>query len=150
MVESSGCYDPPVTSANNLQRQHRKLQAMAAELIKTVGRPRPDVAEVRRLLARFSGTLRMHATMEDEVLYPSLLESDDPEVRRTAERLHRDVGGLYSMWDDFMLRWGGEEPIQRGLVRFRFDLGRVLFRLGMRMRREDKELYPLARRLQNA
>lgn len=133
-------------SAENLQRQHKKLQAMAAELVSLAARPRPDVSLVRRALARFSGTLHMHATMEEEGLYPSLLDSRDPEVRRTAERLYRDLGGLYAMWDEFVARWDDPETIRKRPTRFRFDLGRVLLRLGMRMRREDRELYPMALR----
>ena len=133
-------------TAENLQRQHRRLQTMATALVARVGRPRPEVAEVRRELARFSGALRMHATMED-VLYPRLLTNDDPDVRRTAERLYGELGGLYELWDTFIERWGAPESIEKNLIRFRFDLGRVLFKLGVRMRREDKELYPLARRI---
>ncbi len=133
-------------TTENLQRQHQTLQTMAAEMIRLVGRPRPEVAEVRRALARFSGTLRLHATMEEDALYPRMFASDDPEVRHAAERLHADLGGLYRMWDDFMDRWDTAEAIENSLLRFRFNLGRVLFKLGIRMRREDNELYPLARR----
>ena len=131
-------------SAENLQRQHRKLQAMAKELVSLAARPGLDPTDLRRSLARFSGALRMHATMEEEGLYPSLLESRDPEVRRVAERLYGDLGGLYAMWDEFVERWDESAAIERSPIRFRFDLGRVLFRLGMRMRREDEELYPMA------
>lgn len=135
-----------MTTAANLQRQHRKLQGMGLELIKLAARPSLDAAEVRRALARFSGTLRMHATMEEEVLYPDLLSSPDAEVKAVASRLHGELEGLYTRWDEFMERWRDAEAILAHPYRFRLDLTRVLTTLGRRMKKEDRQLYPLVAR----
>jgi hypothetical protein len=127
----------------NLQRQHRKLSDLATELVALSMRPFCDAAEVRRKLAEFSGTLRIHAAMEEEGLYPALLASEDAHLRNTAERLHGELAGLYRKWDDFLAHWPDAEAIATRTTRFRFELMIVLSALRNRMRREDDELYPL-------
>jgi hemerythrin-like domain-containing protein len=135
-----------MTAAANLQRQHRKLEEMAGELVRLSMRPFLDPAEVRRSLASFSGTLRVHAAMEEEALYPELLASPDPEVRKITLGLHRELDGLYRRWDEFVERWKDADAIAKSTFTFRFDLARVLAVLARRMKREDRELYPLAER----
>ena len=135
------------SAGSNLQRQHRKLLAMGAELIKLSMKPFCDVKEVRRQLASFSGTLRVHAAMEEEGLYPQLLEAKDPQVRETAERLHAELSGLYRKWDEFMERWPTAAAIDAHTTRFRIQLAVVLATLERRMRREDAKLYPLVEQL---
>lgn len=116
---------------------------MAGELVRLSMRPFADAAEIRRSLAAFSGTLRVHAAMEEEALYPELLASPDPAVRGIAEGLYRDLAGLYRRWDEFSERWKDTEAISQSTFSFRLDLARVLATLGRRMKREDRELYPL-------
>lgn len=135
--------------STNLQRQHRKLQAMGAELIK-LSFTTSDASGLRRSLSKFSGTLLMHATMEEEALYPSLLSHADPGIRRLAERLHSELGGLYSTWDTFMERWSETREIEAHPIRFRVELTRQLARLFGRMKKEDRELYPVVYRLDRA
>jgi len=117
---------------------------MARNLTRLAMSPGMDPREVRRELSRFAGKLRVHATMENDALYPSLLASDDPEIRRRAGRLHAEVGTLYDAFDSFMDEWGDAGAIDRRRVRFRIELVRMLSVLGRRMVRENRELYPMA------
>lgn len=117
---------------------------MAGELATLAVRPGADPVAIRRSLARFVGKLRIHAAMETDALYPSLLEHEDPRVRAKAERLHEELGPLYGLVDDFQARWRDAEAIARHRVRFRIELARVLAKLGWRMRKENLELYPMA------
>lgn len=116
---------------------------MAGQLTRLSLRPGADASEIRRLLARFSGALRIHATMETDALYPALFEAADPDVRERAEKLHADVGTLYDMYDDFEEKWNTAEAIASRSIRFRIELVRVLATLGRRMNRENRELYPM-------
>ncbi len=135
---------------SNLQRQHRKLLAMGADLIKLSMKPFCDAQEVRRRLASFSGTLRVHAAMEEEGLYPQLLHAADPQVRHAAQQLHDELSGLYRKWDEFMERWPNAAAIDARTTRFRIQLAVVLAALERRMRREDAKLYPLVQQLHGA
>ena len=120
---------------------------MAMEMTRLAMRPGADAVEVRRRLASFAGKLRVHAAMETEALYPSLLGSADDEVRRRAAELYEALGPLYGELDRFMERWGAAGAIEQSFIRFRIDLVRMLAVLGHRMTVENRELYPMADRL---
>ncbi len=117
---------------------------MAGELSRAALVPGADALELRRLLSRFAGALRVHSAMESDALYPALLAHEDPAVRRVAERLYQDLGGLYATFYEFLDRWDAPDAIASRMIRFRIELIRVLAVLGRRMSRENRELYPLA------
>ncbi|MBX3271191.1 MAG: hemerythrin domain-containing protein [Sandaracinaceae bacterium] len=133
-----------MAATTTFRRQHRELQRLAAELSRAALTPGYDADRIVVLLRRFLGTLRVHAAMENEALYPALLAHADPDVRARARALHDELGPLYGMMDELAARWDGAEVIDARRIRFRIELARVLARLGWRMMREDRELYPMA------
>ena len=133
-----------MTATRRFRRQHRELQKLAALLLKEAHRPGSDATTIQRALRRFVGKLRIHATMETGALYPALLASDDDAVRERAERLHRELDPLYSLVDGLLEVWGTAEKIDARRIRFRIELTRVIAKLGWRMMRENRELYPMA------
>ena len=131
------------------QRQHEELGRLAAEI---AGRLDPaalerEAGEIRRLVARFAGKLRMHAAMENEALYPRLRAHPDPEVRDAAERLWTEVGSIYGEFDRYSKRWLVGDAIAREPRAFALDTHAIFARLGTRMFRENRELYPLAAKI---
>ena len=133
-----------MTATTTFRRQHRELQRLAAELSRGALAPGYDADRIVVLLHRFLGTLRVHAAMENEALYPSLLAHPDPAIRARAGALHAELGPLYGLMDDFAARWDTAAEIDARRIRFRIELARVLARLGWRMMREDRDLYPMA------
>ncbi len=126
------------------RRQHRELQRLANELGTAALTPGYDAERIAVALRRFIGKLRVHAAMETGALYPVLLEHDDPAIRGRAERLHEELGPLYALMEDFVERWQGAAEIDARRIRFRIELTRVLAKLGWRMMKENRELYPMA------
>lgn len=127
------------------QRQHEELARLATEIVAhlTIEGLERDHHEVRRLVARFAGKLRMHATMENEALYPRLRAHPDPEIRAAAERLWNEVGTIYSQFAEYSDRWLVGDAIARDPRTFVQDTHRLFATLGKRMQRENRELYPL-------
>lgn len=117
---------------------------MAKELVEAAIRPGQDAHRLQILLRRFVGRLRVHGAMESEALYPELLTHEDARVREKAERLHAELGPLYASLDSLAERWPSAQAIEARRVRFRIELGRVIAQLGWRMRKETRELYPIA------
>ena len=117
---------------------------MARDLTKLAMTPGADATGIQRELRRFVGKLRVHAAMESEVLYPSLLEHEDAGIRERAERLHEELAPLYSLVDGLVERWGSAEAIDERRIRFRIELTRCLAKLGWRMMKENRDLYPMA------
>lgn len=132
-------------STDRFRRQHEELTALGGQIFACLVIPvlEKDPAPVRHLLARFKGKLEMHATMEDEALYPRLFAHANPSVREAADRLHEEVGDLYHNVSAYLERWPTAQSISGNAPDFARETFEVLRALGKRMKREDRELYPL-------
>lgn len=125
--------------------QHEELIRLGTALLALLD-PRElarDPTAARSALAAFSGTLRVHAAMEEGALYPRLLASPDPSVAAKARELLEEVGTLYAEFFAFRERWSSTEGIQRTPEAFCQETTAMLRRLQRRMKREAEELYPL-------
>lgn len=128
------------------RRQHQELLALAGQIHKLLDPAKltQDATEVRRLVAKFKGLLAVHARMENEALYPRLMEHPDPAVREKASAIFADVGPIYEAVDGYGARWPNAEAIQADAAGFIRDTHSVMRTLGGRVERENNELYPLA------
>jgi hypothetical protein len=130
---------------DRFRAQHQEL----AELCMVLGKEcnvrgvRADAAHARRLVAQFSGKLKVHAAMENQALYPALFEDADPAVRAKAHELFAEVGDLYDKFGEFSRRWPSAESLTADPAGFVKELREVIHLLGNRMFREHEELYPL-------
>jgi hypothetical protein len=136
------------TPTDNFRRQHEQLAMMGGELLSSLGDDDAatiaQAAELRRKVARFSGTLKVHASMETDALYPRLVAHPDPAVRMTAQALLAEVKDLYAAFDEYARRYPDAAAIEAAPRAFRRETRRVLDTLWRRMCRENDELYPLA------
>jgi hemerythrin superfamily protein len=134
-----------MSATAGFRRQHEELETAAFELLTHLVPDAPplDSSEMRRKLARFTGKLKLHAAMEEEALYPRLLAHKDEELRQKARALLDEVGSLYGEYFAFSARWLKPGAIEEETSAFGEDLFRVLKLLGKRLRRENRELYPL-------
>ncbi len=98
------------------------------------------------MMARFKRKLVVHSTMENEALYPRLLEHADPDVRASAQRLFNELGGIYDAFALHHARWSTVELISIDPHTFVRHTQEVFARLRLRVERENDELYPLADR----
>jgi serine/threonine protein kinase len=146
---------PPLTSGprsgtmptDNFRRQHEELAKLGADLLQRLSEPpesvKANASELRRMMARFAGKLSVHASMENEALYPRLLEHRDQRIRDKARTLFDEVKNIYSSFGIFTKRWPTTESIESDPAAYAKDSKKVLKTLWMRMVRENDELYPL-------
>jgi serine/threonine protein kinase len=136
---------------DNFRRQHDELARLGTELLQQLAEPPEQIAanasELRRSMARFAGKLSVHASMENDALYPRLLEHGDPHIRATARALFDEVKGIYSSFGAFTKRWPSTDSIVADPSAYARECQRVLKTLWARMVRENDELYPLADRV---
>lgn len=134
----------------NFRRQHEELAAMGSEILQRLMVSADEIAvhagELRRAMARFAGKLTVHASMENEALYPRLLAHRDEAVREKAGALFREVKTLYGSFSLYSKRWPTTASIEADPAAFARDTKKVLMTLWMRMQRENDELYPLVDR----
>jgi hypothetical protein len=127
------------------QRQHDELMLLAKQIFKKLDTRTliEDAGAVRYALATFTGKLRVHAAMEQEALYPRLVASPDASVADKARELETEIGILYDQYFAFVKRWTPQRAIEDDPEGFCRETMMELHRLGQRMNRENKELYPL-------
>ena len=125
------------------RRQHAELSALALELV-TQAHDTVAVTEnatgIRRGLATFAGKLKIHAAMEDEALYPTLLQHANEDLRETARKLHESFGGVYRGFSEYLARWEADAIASKPDL-FRRETRAAMTALGERMKLETEVLY---------
>ena len=81
--------------------------------------------------------------MEQEALYPRLLAASEPHIVAKAQALLEDVGTVYDAFFDYLKAYPDAASIQADPAEFSRRTMQTLYRLRVRMKREDEELYPL-------
>jgi hypothetical protein len=133
---------------HSFQQQHKTLFGLGAQIAQAMNDTASDesVMHLRRLVARFKGALLVHQRMENEALYPRLLDHPDPAIAEQARVLYEDLRGIYDLFAELEQRFGTGAAISAALPDYVSSLRRMLKRLFVRMQREDAELYSLASR----
>jgi hypothetical protein len=135
-----------INASDRFRRQHEELMHMAGEIVSALDAKAlaADATPMRRLVARFSGKLVVHAEMENGALYPRLIHSADEGVRKRATALFDDVKHIYASFERYAERWPSADAIAVDPTTFVRETREIMRTLGARMRRENEELYPMA------
>ena len=134
-----------------------KLRQEHAQLIEIVGRlgnmidqptppPQVELFELRRAL---SSTLIAHLKAEDWVLYPRLLASEDEAVASVARGFSEEMGGLAAAFVAYSDKWAAN-AITADWAGYCRESRTMIEALTCRIKRENRELYPLLERLDRA
>ena len=135
-----------MTNLSSLRAQHDAAEAMIDQIFADIARYRTDkdAFPLSLKLARLAGILRTHFALENQMLYPPMIESDHREAALMA-RIYRDeVGHLRARFERFMGRWSSSTAIAGACRQFRFEAGMLFAALRDRIHRENRDLFPLA------
>jgi Hemerythrin HHE cation binding domain len=127
-----------------------KLRDEHAEILKIVerlgyligGRKPPPQLHLFALRHELSSTLIGHLKDEDWLLYPLLLASPEAHVAATARLFSEEMGGLAAAYRAHCDRWSAD-AIAADWPGYCADSRVLLDALTRRIRRENRELYPL-------
>ena len=127
-----------------LQDDHQKVMVLARELSRYLEHREPPsrlpLFEVRAALA---SVLIRHLKVEDWVVYPALLKSEDQKVRETAGKFQQQMGSLAAGFRAHMEKWTSLS-IQEDWSSYRSEATTLLKVLEQRVKCEEDTLYPLA------
>lgn len=134
---------------SNLRRQHDMAAALAGEIgdaiaIAGARASAPQAYRIALLLAKLSGTLRIHFAQEDRSLYPMLMASGRGGVAATARAFFDEMGQIGPQFTAYTERWCSSAAIADGWPAFCNETAALFTALKDRIRRENEELYPLA------
>jgi len=130
---------------DNFRRQHADIVEIVGKMtdILTLAALTEYAAAMCSLLSELSGKLKVHLTIEDEVLYPALQKHEDESVRKTAQQFFDEMGGLKKVFTQYVEHWPNAEAIQKNAEDFINETKEIFAALANRVKREDNELYEL-------
>ena len=130
----------------NLRRQHDAVVDMVEAIVARAGALEQDGVpyEMSLLLAKLTGTLRIHFAQEDRTLYPNMIASRHKDASATAAAFRAEMGGLGAQFEAFATRWQTAGALAADPDGFRGEAKAIFSALGGRIARENDRLYPLA------
>lgn len=135
----------------NMDRYHRDHSTILDQIgaLRSLSRAGvgANAAEIARRIVDTASLIKFHLAAEDQVLYPQLAKSGQPEVARLSTRYQQEMHGLAAAFGEFVVRWRVPARLEADPDGFRRDANTVLKALYERLRREDEELYPAAAQL---
>lgn len=128
-----------------LRSQHQSIIEKASVLGGLCGkvRTRSDARAARAMIDCIDRELVAHLTIEDEELYPVLMDAQDAGLRFLGAEAFEGVGGLLGLWLQFRDHWT-VEAILGDPRRFAEAAAGLMTALSMRVELEEDSLYPAA------
>jgi iron-sulfur cluster repair protein YtfE (RIC family) len=94
-------------------------------------------------IVTMSSVIKMHLAAEDRMLYPALQKSGNRGLASLGTHFQDDMRAIHTAYVEFAQRWNTAERIVGDVEGFRADANRVLKSVYERMRREDRDFYPV-------
>lgn len=124
-----------------LSVEHAEIDEIAAALLDIAVRSKGPVAGIAAQRWRLNHLLAVHLAKEDKHLYPTLKMSSDAEIAAIARRFEAEMGGLAAAYAAYAQRWDAS-AVADDWAGFCADTREVLTALRLRIRREERDLYP--------
>lgn len=129
---------------DKFKAQHNEILQIAKEMTAQL-KGDNDPAVLRKLLSNLAGKLNFHLAMEDQALYPRLMERKDSAAQGMAKKFMDEMGGLGKVFGTYNDKWQ-VSAIRNDPAGFANETQAVFAALTKRIARENTELYPLADR----
>lgn len=140
-----------MSRTDNFRRQHDEILNVAKEisLSLTPDKLNDQVNEVRKLLSSLTGKINVHLSMEDNALYPRMIQGNDANIKLTAQKFMTEMGEIKTVFTDYSKKWFSATSIKNSPMEFIKETKAIFAALEKRIQRENKELYPLVDKLNN-
>ncbi len=127
----------------NFRQQHDDMLGIATEISRNLNGSNMDAkaGEVRSLLSRLMGKLQTHLAMENNALYPQLLQHDDPAVQKLAQKFIDEMDKIGEAVSEYNSHWPSATKIQADPARFKAESEGLFTALADRINRENNDLY---------
>jgi len=139
-----------MSSCIQLRTEHVELLDICQMLESSItGETRPSSVDLFAVRKRLTAKLIAHLKAEDWLLYPRLLESKDAHIASTARAFVEEMGGLAQAFNAYVESWDAFR-IEREWPQYKIETAGIIAALRCRITRENRELYPLLERLDQA
>lgn len=138
---------PKKREIERLRAEHAALETLSGFLMELVTAAQPpratELAAVRGMLR---DTLVRHLKCEDWALYPRLRATGDFEINRLATIFVEEMGHIAGDFAAYDARWTADAA-EADWPGFCAETTAILAALGLRIERENRDLYPVAERI---
>ena len=126
-----------------LRAQHDAAEEMIDRIFDGIAvyRDERDAYPLSLKLARLAGILRTHFAMEDQILYPLMIESDHRAAAMMARVFRNELGHLGGQFERFIERWASSIAIAGALRQFEYEAGMLFAAVRDRIHREGFRYY---------
>jgi hypothetical protein len=134
----------------SLKEEHAQLLDIVRRLGAMIAKnPPPSSMELAIVRRELMSTLIRHLKAEDWLFYPRLLDNPDPVVAETALRFNKEMGGLAGAFMTYVEKWGSM-AIEKDWPGYCRETAAIAQVLTERITRENRDLYPLIEKLDQA
>lgn len=132
-----------MANISNYIRQHNEISEVLVQIKLLIDK---DIVinskQLAGLINNLAGKLKIHLTMEDKYLYPSL--KNEVVSKKIALKFEEEMGNISVIFNEFKLKYNTSDKIEINNKNFKIDMVKLLFLLENRLNKEEKELYILA------
>lgn len=129
---------------DKFKHQHIEIMEAVNELRRLVAEGIVRNADrISAKMVSMSGTIKLHLSVEDSVLYPALQKSQDATHVALGNKYRSEMDGLAAAYTQFAGKWLSAKRIADDADGFRAEANTVFKALHERIQRENKELYPV-------
>ncbi|MFK7732222.1 MAG: hemerythrin domain-containing protein [Pseudomonadales bacterium] len=131
-------------ATDTFRKHHEDILSVAGEIDALLSEDKvvEESKNISRLLAKFAGKLKGHLVMEDQVLYPKLMDHSDPQINNMAARFLKEMGGIAETVEQYCATWRAPDSIAADPKTFIVQTKRLFSALQRRIDNEDNILYP--------
>lgn len=102
-----------------------------------------DAGQLALHISALAGKIKIHLLAEDKYLYPELMVTDEPRVKKMAVDYQHDMGDLAENFMNFKSLYNTPIKILKNISDFQTEITNIVNQIQTRMDKEEKELYQL-------
>jgi hemerythrin-like domain-containing protein len=139
-----------MTKKTETYRQHHtEVRQLAGRIATLLTSPSitNNLEEVSTTVRDLCSKFYVHLAVEDQALYPRMINHGNPQLKQVAEQFQKEMGGLKDRLNLYRKRWPGLTAIINDNQGFIAETRDILTALERRIAREDTELYDLFDRI---
>ena len=126
---------------------HKNIYEVIGEIQGYLGDVENNAAQLAKSISHLAGMLKIHLGNEDRFLYPVMKESTDVTLQKKASDFQDEMGGLSEEFMSFKDNYNTQLKIAKDIESAKKDIDKMCKSIIERMKREDNDLYPLAKKV---
>ena len=134
----------PIVNIDKYKNQHTAIVTCIQHLKQlTQAGITDNAAAIAAQVIKMSSIVKLHLSIEDRFLYPALQEANNPRLAMLGKQYQHDMTHIAEAYGEFARTWNDAGHVAADPEGFRAAANRVLKVLFDRMRREDRDFYPM-------